>query len=127
MADDLLELTHDAVTRIQDDFLEGFGISSATSTDSAGIVQASEQFEGLTIGKVEVDRSTGHCPVTGSNLRLFALSEDQRQHVQNTLQEMARLSFSEFRKKRKTKNVDSTEDEEDYGFKQLANFSKWLE
>ena len=70
----------------------------------------------VTIGRVKVNDTTAICPITQSKLRLFALDDQQRQHVHDTLLEMARIQHREFyqrsqkgnqKKKRKPKNTPS--------------------
>ena len=76
----------------------------------------------LAMGRVQIDDKTALCPASGAKLRLFALAGEQRQHVHDTLLEMARIRYQEFTKKKKNK-----EEGEDYGFEELSNFSSWLE
>jgi hypothetical protein len=126
MADDILELAESSVKRIILDVLTGFGELS----DSGGIHEipnfnsrGDSRSAGVHFGRVDIGVTTGICPASGAKLRLFRLDEQQRQHVHNTLLEMARLSYQEF-----TKNRQKGDDEDqDYGFQQLAEFSQWLE
>jgi hypothetical protein len=63
---------------------------------------------------------TALCPVTGAKLRLIALDEDQRQHVHDTLIEMAGIQFVEYTKNRQ-KPI-----EENRGIQELERFSNWM-
>ena len=126
MADDILELTESSAKQVALDILTGFG----ELPDSDGILEIpnincrrDSRSIGVHFGRVDIGISTGICPASGAKLRLFRLDEEQRQHVHNTLLEMARMSYQEF-----TKNRQKGDDEDqDYGFRQLAQFSQWLE
>lgn len=120
MSEDLLELSADSVKRLQDDIMEGFHLSITNGTigNTGNIENATDH---PIIGRVTIDRETGLCPLTGAKLRLFTLNEQRRQHVHDTLLEMARFNFQEY-----TGQPKGGEDS-DYGFLQLSNFSKWLE
>ncbi len=124
MGQDILELPQSTAKRIMYDFIEGF-----TGTTDPGLYHEIPHIDGhsgvarLHIGRVGIGLTTGLCPASGAKLRLFRLDEDQRQHVHDTLLEMARSSYQEF-----TKNRQKAEDEDqDYGFHQLTRFSEWLE
>lgn len=126
MASDILELTESASKQIMDAFLVGF----TGKTDEEPTIGDSEiprvsgtsDMDGLHIGRVHIDQATGLCPASGAKLRLFGLDEDQRQHVHDTLLEMARLSYQEFTKNRER----GGEEDQDFGFQQLSRFSEWL-
>lgn len=122
MADDLLELSEVAATNIMNGFLEGFAESN-DSVDFDGIPTISDAPTSAAIitGRVDIDDKTAKCPVSEAKLRLFALDDTQRQHVHDTLLEMAQLKYMEFTKKK----PNSTEDK-NYGFEELFHFSEWL-
>jgi hypothetical protein len=124
MADDILELSEVAARNIMGAFLEGFSGAEDQLVDFNDIPTISNEpvSSGLTTGQVEVDNKTALCPASGAKLRLFALDEAQRQHVQDTLLEMARLRHQEFTKKQKKKS----EEDENHGFNELSRFSEWL-
>jgi hypothetical protein len=120
MTRDLLELTPEAADVLEVAVRDGF---------RDGTKDISE-----TIGRVKIP-SNGTCPKTGVPLRLLALDETQREHVHDTLLEMARLSCQEFAASVRQRSMSVGDPNlsnknlvaEDHGFESLSNFSKWLE
>jgi hypothetical protein len=127
MSDDILELTESSAKQMMFDLSTGFGGKLSDPGNNHEIPNFTSHEEprssGLHLGKVDIGVTTGVCPASGAKLRLFRLDEDQRQHVHNTLLEMARLSYQEFTRKRQR----GDDEDQDYGFQQLAHFSQWLE
>jgi hypothetical protein len=125
MAEDILELSEEAATRLAEAFLEGFSSLGDDSIhlDDIPILSNEVASSNLLIGRVQVNDTTALCPASGTKLRLFALDETQRQHVYDTLLEMARSQHQEFTKKQRRKN----DEDEDHGFVELSRFSQWLE
>jgi hypothetical protein len=144
MAEDVLDLSPESAEKIVSSFQRGFGSNSETiGTVSDQDLQLgngiwSDSSQGVAVGKVHVPES-GLCPITGATLRLLSLDERQRQHVHDTLLEMARQQSYEFlsgnlpngKKKKVSKNLPesatSIEDESRHGYDELLKFSKWLE
>jgi hypothetical protein len=84
--------------------------------------------DGVLVGRVTIDDSTGICPSSGAKLRLLTLDASQRKHVHDTLLTMAKLQHQEFIKNSKKKVTNNmSEDENDHGLKELSRFSGWLE
>ena len=128
MAKDILELSKTAAEAIFRGFREGF-LNSDNKYEEIPTLTRSEETsdlsgESLLIGRVEIDNTTALCPVSGAQLRLIALDEDQRQHVHDTLIKMAGMQYSEYTKSSKT--PAETEDD-NKGIQQLSHFSNWLE
>lgn len=128
MGNDILELTEKAVVRLCEDFMIAFGAEGPLTSEKIPYLSndgvLDHEAQDLRIGRVDITQTTGLCPATGARLRLLRLDDDQRQHVQDQLLEMARASYQEF-----TKNRAKTDDTEsqNYGFEQLSKFSTWLE
>lgn len=124
MSEDILELTEETALQLTADFMTGFDLPPVDPESNDIPILSGEKCETpVNVGEVEIDPSTGICRFSGAKLRLFALAEEQRQHVHDTLLEMARLSYQEFSQKSKRK---ITEDE-DHGYTELLRFSEWLE
>jgi hypothetical protein len=125
MAQDILELSEAAAKAIQAAFVEGFGASEdpRITIDEIPMVSKESVSSSVTVGRVEIDATTALCPASGAKLRLIALDEIQREHVHDTLLEMARLGYQEFTKKQKRKENE----DENKGFAELQRFSEWLE
>jgi hypothetical protein len=140
MADDLLEVSEAVAKELFDSFMKGYSKNNdcapsddtdaeggSTSWDSVlnepGIATAAAAAGGITMGRVAIDNTTALCATTGAKLRLFALDETQRQHVHDTLLEMARIRHQEFAKQQKNTDDEGT----NHGFEALLEFSQWLE
>ncbi|KAG7346324.1 protein-only RNase P [Nitzschia inconspicua] len=122
MAEDVLDLTPETVAVLE----KGFQM---------------EYSEGTIIDRTVVEHvtiaSNCTCPKTGAKLRLLKLNDNQRQHVHDTLKEMARLSSQEFLQKVNQRNkangqpeVASSPDEEsteNRAYEAISNFSEWLD
>lgn len=82
------------------------------------------------LGRVTVDAQSCRCPASHAKLQLFSLSEEQRQHVNKTLLEMASSEHEEFAAKMqkqgrlRRRNMDATSGA--YAMEQLNGFSKWV-
>ena len=124
MAEDLLEISEATAKSLMIAFQDGFKETDVSFDGSGDIPLIPKEMDdsALAMGRVQIDDKTALCPASGAKLRLFALAEEQRQHVHDTLLEMARIRYQEFTKKKKNK-----EEGEDYGFEELSNFSSWLE
>jgi pentatricopeptide repeat protein len=134
MAEDLMELTEAAALSIAQSFEVGF--SKSGEMESIPILQDKLSPISAMVGRVTINGTTAICPVSGAKLRLFALGEDQRKHVHDTLLEMAGIQHQKFAqwkhenpKYKKKQKQNSTEDTngDNIGHQGLANFSEWLE
>jgi hypothetical protein len=75
---------------------------------------------------VDINQTTGECPETGATLRLFALTEEQRRHVHDTLLEMAASQHEEHCDKMRAKGKLNEGQDGDYALQELSSFSAWL-
>ena len=140
MAEDLMELTEAAALTIAQSFEVGF----SKSGDIESIPTLHDKFSPISamVGRVTINGTTAICPASGAKLRLFALGEDQRKHVHDTLLEMAGIQQQKFvqwkndkyNKKQKQNSTDTSGDQnssnanvDSVGYQELASFSKWLE
>jgi hypothetical protein len=115
MADDVLELT-----------------PQVAATLEVGFSDSIKEGENTTVVKHVTIPPNCTCPTTGAKLRLLKLNDNQRQHVHDTLLEMAHLSSQEFMQKvnrRKPKVATSSEDPSanNHAYEAICNFSEWLE
>jgi pentatricopeptide repeat protein len=120
MAEDLLELSEQSALRIVDAFSKSQGGAPLASQE---LDVATER---LCIKRVEVDNSTAICPETGIRLKLFALTDDQRVHVHETLLEMAASQYEEFGQKLKARGRLQADRDGDYARSKLEEFAEWL-
>ncbi|GAX09315.1 hypothetical protein FisN_32Hh011 [Fistulifera solaris] len=119
MAEDLLELTPAVAQQIAEGFLD-----AARSTEAMEHVIQKDK---LTIGRVQIDATTGKCPATGVTLRLMALTPSQRQQVHDTLLEMAGTQHEEYGAKLQARGKAMEEKRNgQYAQEQLRQFSDWL-
>lgn len=126
MAEDLLELSLDAAETILDGFVSGFAGENSYEfecvTDKCINVSPL-----LTIGRVTVNETSAVCPATGANLRLFALTEEQRISVHDTLLEMAAVQHEDFSEKLKARNQNfKGRGDSERARRNLFEFSEWL-
>ena len=126
MADDILEINNYSAKMIADSFLVGFPEARGSLDVSCHDVAAPDE---VVLSRVTVDSKTALCPRTGAKLQLFQLTEGHREHVHDTLLEMARLQYEEFKVKLTAKFKDRMEVMADGEFaqEQIAKFSQWLE
>lgn len=123
LAQDLLELTEDSCRKLAASFSRGIcpedvvGDGEVPSLTNVTQPKSSP----LVLGRTKIDVETALCPATGAKLRLINLDEQQRQHVHDTLIEMAEMQFVEFTKGR------SQNFTENLGLQELTKFSEWLE
>ena len=154
MADDILEISENTAKELFHGFWAGFSSSAVDDQNNSTANHTSPSWDmlrnfsssspqgvavhtgtnSLTMGRVTIDDNTAICPITGTKLRLFALDENERQHVNDALLEMARNDYQDFSQKLKKKsskkgNQDDNTilDDPDYGYRELANFAEWLE
>jgi pentatricopeptide repeat protein len=131
MAADILELTPETADELEAGFQDGYSTTTAI-VDSSNATAAAVVFE-----RVQIP-SNRTCPKTSTELRLISLDETQRQHVHDTLLEMAELARQEFAakiknqrsgKKDKVTQAENTETPatKDPAYQALLDFSEWLE
>lgn len=134
MAEDLIELNEKAVATISDGFenacLKNMGGTIKSSLGPSFFDSELTNSGNFIVGRVSVDPLTGKCPATGSHLRLIALTTEQRQHVHDTLLDMAAAQQREYvgRLKFQGKPLEDHQSPavlED-ARESLGNFSKWL-
>ena len=125
MANDILEINNASARLLADAFSLGF---SETTADLAVPCHDVANPNEVIVSRVMVDAKTALCPRTGAKLQLFQLTERHRLHVHDTLLEMARLQYEEFKVKLTAKFKERTETMADGGFAQeeIAKFSEWL-
>jgi pentatricopeptide repeat protein len=158
MADDVLEISTELAMDLETGFREGFSnnIMMDISSNGPPILRFENCDNSVSLGdrlsisgdtptsvfveRVEIPQNRT-CPKTGTKLRLISLDESQRQHVHDTLLEMAEAESQEFaakisvQKKRKEQPGDaqtqrySREEEvpKDGAYQALLKFSDWLE
>ena len=138
LAQDMMEISEDAAKIITAAF-QNSGKSSTLEEDEIPFLCEEEDVSLLNrgvraptvnIGRVRVNDTTAICPVSKSKLRLFALNDMQREHVHDTLLEMAKIQHQEFfQRSTKGKKIAGKKENQDpeYGYKQLKLYSEWLE
>jgi pentatricopeptide repeat protein len=130
MAEDLLDLTEESVSRIWKSLTDSFGQRSQhkDAINVPFIVPAVEKdVQRLKIGRVPVDDKTGVCRATGARLRLFALTADQRRHVHDTLLDMAAAQQREYGDKLKAQGKAIGDRNGTCARNELSKFSLWLQ
>lgn len=124
MAEDLLELTEGACRKLSVSLSKTFSLVDVGDVDDIPLLPNSNSTQPvsspLVMGRVQIDGKTALCPATGAKLRLIALDGEQRQHVHDTLIEMAGIQFIEFTKNRK-RPIN-----ENHGLVELTKFSEYL-
>lgn len=120
MAGDLLELTDEAAMTITKAFRSSLNATIEAGKDSDVV------HERLLIRRVLVDNTTAICPETGVRLKLFALTERERDHVRETLVEMAASQHEEFGQKLRAKGRSFESRDGNYAKRKLLEFSEWL-
>lgn len=131
MAYDLLELTEDAVNALYKGFLVA-AHDDANNLSSMGPIVVNETIPeysrvgNINFGRVTINASTGICEATGVKLRMLTLDEQQREHVRQTLLDMAYSLQEEYRATAKVKSNLEKVPTGDYCRDQLLNFSNWL-
>ena len=146
MADNILEITEAAFQ----DLVEAFqiGCEDHSSFKSSRVSNKENNYLPIdfAVERVEILKNNGICPITDVKLRLLSISDSQRQHVHDTLLEMARTSTESFidmnidhqsiyvEKQRKQNkpmknnlNPAAFENKESYGYQELLKFSEWLD
>mmetsp|Transcript_4408 Transcript_4408/g.11043 ORF Transcript_4408/g.11043 Transcript_4408/m.11043 type:complete len:878 (+) Transcript_4408:1121-3754(+) len=152
MTEDVLDVLPESAERIMNGFRRGFANRSESvddvEQDGGSWVSSTSK---ITLGTVDIP-ATGICPLTGTALRLLSLDESQRQHVHDTLLEMARQQSFDFlsgnknkgKKKNKIKKTNASantkvqqpkisipsttvENEASHGYDELLKFSEWLD
>lgn len=130
MADDLLDISEHAALEL----VKAFNADpKAVKVDEIS-PSSSDGDRGLLLGRVRIDEQSGLCPVSGAKLRLFALEETQRNHVHDTLLELARTQQVEFaekvkrqrRKRGQSETLKDMDEDGERGVEELSRFSDWL-
>ena len=134
MGEDLLELTEDAVITISESLRGSFGLNVSSPLLEEGLMGLEKGLlrddtkdRALFTGRVLVDAATGICNATGTKLRLFALTNEQRRHVHDTLLEMAASQHEEYGEKLRAKGKVKVDRDGTYAREQLLEFSSWLQ
>jgi pentatricopeptide repeat protein len=98
MASDILELTEATFLDLTESFRIGHRDHlNLTSIDNNNNYDEKESSAmEIVVDRVEIPAQNGTCPTTGVKLRLLSLDDTQRQHVHDTLLEMARTSTETF-------------------------------
>ncbi|CAJ1942526.1 unnamed protein product [Cylindrotheca closterium] len=125
LAEDLLELTEDSCRSLSTSLSKSICPKDLVDEDQLPLLQNATQPNSspLVVGRTKIDLETALCPATGAKLRLINLDEEQRQHVHDTLIEMAELQFLEFTKNRK----HPVDENGNKGLEELTKFSEWLD
>eukprot|EP00522_Entomoneis_paludosa_P013426 CAMPEP_0172461178 /NCGR_PEP_ID=MMETSP1065-20121228/39579_1 /TAXON_ID=265537 /ORGANISM="Amphiprora paludosa, Strain CCMP125" /LENGTH=761 /DNA_ID=CAMNT_0013216419 /DNA_START=39 /DNA_END=2324 /DNA_ORIENTATION=- len=137
MAQDVLELTEDAAKSLYLGVISGPDdrtqtTSSINGTESFLIPPCKALEDAPAIaGRVSINKTTSVCTQTGAKLRLLSLDDQQREHVHETLAEMAFVSQEEFKAKAQVKeNPKRNKSQEppsgEYCRQQILNFSQWI-
>jgi len=98
MANNILELTEATFLDLTEAFRIGhrdhLNLKSINSNDNSN---KKNSFDiDVEMDRVEIQTENGTCPTTGVKLRLLSIDDTQRQHVHDTLLEMARTSTEVF-------------------------------
>jgi pentatricopeptide repeat protein len=123
MSDDLLDLTEEAATRIWKAFISTESNEMLSNVPMA--IAASDASVPI-VGRVSVDDKTGMCRTSEAQLRLFALTADQRRHVHDTLLDMAAAQQREYGDKLKGQGKVLDDRNGFYAREELGKFSTWL-
>jgi len=126
MADDFIEIPLSLAKKLHNAFADGFPGSKLEKTTSLSPLQIATQparKDELVLHRVVVDQATGHCAVTGIDLRLISLREDEKEKLKDAVLEMARPRNVQFREtlSYKKKSAKKGADEE------LLGFIRWLD
>jgi len=152
MANNILELTEATFLDLTEAFRIGhrdhLNLMFIKSNDNSN---KNNSFDtDVVMDRVEIPAENGTCPITGVKLRLLSIDDTQRQHVHDTLLEMARTSTEVFidinterQRNRIEKNAKCNINKEEaatgivseskeikkesYGYQELLKFSKWLD
>lgn len=130
MSDDLLDLTEEAAARIWNALISTNSDRSPTiCSEKASVALAIPPSDANVpiVGRVSVDEETGICRTSGAQLRLFALTTDQRRHVHDTLLDMAAAQQREYGDKLKVQGKVLEDRNGSYAREELAKFSAWLQ
>ena len=139
MANDVLEISNSSVRVLFNGFLRGSkdSLSSVEPLldDMVGCNDPASTNE-MILSRVAVDETTALCPRSQAQLQLFQLDPSNREHVEKTLQSMAKDQFVEFQQKiaERTKKSGSEAKKKrppevfdpDYPVQELRNFTTWL-
>jgi pentatricopeptide repeat protein len=141
MADDILEIKRATVQVLYNAFIRGFKDvlpSAEPLLDDTDLLSCNDPASAneLILNRVAVDDATGVCARTRAKLQLFQLDSVSRQHMEMTLQSMAKDQFVDFQQKLNGKSAigggqakmkKPPEDfDPDYPVLELRNFTKWL-
>jgi pentatricopeptide repeat protein len=112
MASDILELTEATFLDLTESFRIGhrdhLNLTSIDNNNNNENENESSAME-IVVDRVEIPTQNGTCPTTGVKLRLLSLDDTQRQHVHDTLLEMARTSteiFIDMNIEREARNLE---------------------
>ena len=116
MASDILELTEATFLDLTESFRIGhrdhLNLTSIDSNNNSNNNNNDEKESSameIVVDRVEIPTQSGTCPTTGVKLRLLSLDDTQRQHVHDTLLEMARTSteiFIDMNIEREARNLE---------------------
>ncbi|KAL7491477.1 hypothetical protein ACHAWT_001291 [Skeletonema menzelii] len=128
MAQDVLDISEESAQIIQEGFATGFqGMEfAANSLDPITSLCGNEV---MIANRVAVDHDTGKCPATDATLRLIVLEPEQRDHVHDTLLEMARAKSMDYTAKLAAKGRVTHDHVEkaELATTILKDFSEWLD
>eukprot|EP00986_Skeletonema_menzelii_P000306 scaffold91_cov143-Skeletonema_menzelii.AAC.13 len=128
MAQDVLDISEESAQIMQEGFATGFqGMEcAANSLDPITSLCGNEV---MIANRVAVDHDTGKCPATDATLRLIVLEPEQRDHVHDTLLEMARAKSMDYTAKLAAKGRVTHDHVEkaELATTILKDFSEWLD
>ena len=135
MADDVLEISIDSAKEIRNAFVEGFASTEygrnlcpvPFDCDMSSLSDLAAEDE-LVANRITIDSNSTICSRTQAKLRLILLEESQKQHVHDTLLEMADTQFEahESKLQKKGNKPSKASTEENYAGKQIEGFANWL-
>ena len=135
MADDVLEISIDSAKEIRNAFVEGFASTEygrnlcpvPFDCDMSSLSDLAADDE-VVANRITIDSNSTICSRTNAKLRLILLEESQRQHVHDTLLEMADTQFEahESKLQKKGNKPSKASTEENYAGKHLEGFADWL-
>lgn len=127
MAKDTMEIPMTLAKKLYNAFADGFPDSHFEKTTSLSPLKISTEAapgDELLVNRVVVDPSTGHCAVTGTNLRLINLQEEEKVKLKEAILAMARSEEANFRKNSDTSENQKTKPKAD---EELLGFIDWLD
>lgn len=125
MAQDVLDISEESALILQQGFAAGFQCA-ANSLDPITSLCGNDM---MIASRVAVDHDTGKCPATDATLRLIVLEPEQREHVHDTLLEMARAKSMDYTAKLAAKGRVTHDhiEKAELATKILKDFSDWLD